>query len=94
MTKYLVQTHSAATPENTNFYGGPYAENVAYYGKDQKMLALYGTEYTDFDLMSDYFIREYGYNRPQDAKRSWIYHNPENTKFWKTEVSVVSFEDL
>ena len=88
MKKYLVKEISTATKDNPNFAGNV---QVAIYGKDQKLISLNGSEYDDFDF-GEYGIKEYGYNRECDAKRSWIYKNPENTKYWTSTVEVICIE--
>ena len=89
MKKFIVKTISYATDENTNFKG---QVSVGYYGKNQKMIGCEGSHseatYTTMP-MSNYFIEQFGYNRLCDAKRSWIFKNPENTKFWKTVVNII-----
>lgn len=92
MKKFIVKTTSYATNENPNFKG---QVSIGYYGKNQKLIGHEGSHaeanYTTM-LMSNYFIEEYGYNRLCDAKKSWIFKNPENTKFWKTTVEVVQMD--
>ena len=90
MKKYLVKEVSVATEQNPNFKG---TYVVSYFGKGEKMVSHEGTGcYWDKFELHPYMIEEYGYNRPQDAKRNWIFKNPENTKYWTSEVEVVEFE--
>ena len=93
MKKYfLVKTISKATADNSNFAG---TESISYYGKNQKLLGHIGSyaeaSYTAMDL-KEYLIKEYGYTRECDAKRSWCYKNPENSKYWTSTCEVVEFE--
>jgi len=37
-------------------------------------------------------IKEYGYDRVCDAKRSWNYNNPQNDDRWHTNVQIVEYE--
>lgn len=90
MTKYLVKSVSRATEENHNFAGKKVS---AIYGKADKQLKYEGEGcWNDFDVLTAPMVREHGYNRKQDAKRSWIFRNPENTKFWQTEVEIIAYE--
>ena len=92
LTKYLVKETSTATPDNKNFAG---TVQVAYYGKNQMLIkieTISGTAINDFDPIQKWNIATYGYGRECDAKRSWIYNNPENTKSWSSTVEIVSIE--
>lgn len=89
MIRYLVKTISKATLDNPNFAG---QEMTAYYGKDQKQVACMGSHARAMHMESDfndYLIEEYGYKRECDAKRSWIYKNPDNGKYWTTKAEIV-----
>lgn len=92
MTKYIVKTTSYATENNKNFSG-----KMIYglYGKNQKLLEMGGSyaeeRFLDFG-MSTYMLREYGYNRECDAKKSWIYKNHENTEYWKSTAEIIAIE--
>ena len=93
MKKYfLVKTISKATADNPHCAG---QECVAYYGKNQKLLGHEGSHaeaaHTTMEL-KEYLIKEYGYTRECDAKRSWCYKNPENSKYWTSTCEVVEFE--
>lgn len=95
MKKYVVKVTSIATEENLNFAG---ETDITYYGKDMKELAHEG----DHAKQSMYGIKglgdnpwlidEYGYSRACDAKRSWVYKNPENSKFWQSTAEIVEAE--
>ncbi len=84
---YLVQSISTATERNTNFAGECH---LYYHGKGNELLfAETGLAHIDFDNLTPYFVREYGYKRLCDAERNWSYKNPENDKYWTTEVQIV-----
>ena len=44
--------------------------------------------------LNNYNILNYGYNRECDAKRSWIYKNPErNSSYWTPdELEIIKVE--
>ena len=91
MKKYLIKSVSTATKENPNFAGSA----VTYWhGKACTLVASEGASYCGWkDLeMNSYFVKESGYDRLCDAKRSWLYKNPENNKNWRTEVEIVAVE--
>lgn len=89
MIRYLVREESKATADNPNFAG---QEMTAYYGKKGIPLARYGSHAKamhgemDFD---NWMIAEYGYKRKCDAKRSWVYKNPENSKYWASNTTII-----
>lgn len=91
MKKYLVKLTSVATENNVNFKG---QVAVFYYDKDQKLISTEGS--TELDVKaSKYMIKEYGYSRLCDAKRSWIYKNAvtlNRENFWKMSVEIVEVE--
>lgn len=82
--KYLVKSTSTATDENPNFKG---EVHVYYYGKGDTLCGA--SEITGLFPLCSYMIEEYGYSRACDAKRCWSFNNPQNDKFWKTEVEIV-----
>lgn len=91
MKKYLVKETSYATENNKNFAG---MDSVSYYGKGSKRLAHHGSAAVacySVSALHLYQIEEYGYDRECDAKRSWIYKNPENTEHWQSTVEVIEF---
>lgn len=83
---YAVKVIATATEKNHNFAG---VVNEYLYGKDQTLIGFkdeyLGGDHEPYPLM----IKDYGYRRECDAKRSWIYKNTEDTKFWKYAVSIV-----
>lgn len=90
--RYLVKQTSYATLENRNFIG---QELITYFGKDQKLLGAKGShaKATHFEQeLHPCMIREYGYKRECDAKKSWIYNNPENSEWWYSQVEIIAFE--
>lgn len=91
MKKYVVKETSIATNDNPNFAGDVI---VTLSGKWQKTISHKSTGKSkdcDFDL-GEYGIKEYGYDRECDAKKSWVYKNPENTKYWTSTVEIVCVE--
>ena len=87
MIKYLIKTYSKATENNPSFAG---EEFYAYYGKNQKLLAYEGSHaehvHSAFNSIS-YMLEEYGFNRECDAKKSWIYKNPDrNSPYWTPDI--------
>ena len=92
MKMYLVKHTAIATQDNPNFAG---QTAIAYYGKDQTMLVYVGSHAKDVHMeqyTNKYMIREYGYKRECDARRSWIYKNPDEGKYWTVSVEIVSVE--
>lgn len=92
MKKYIVKETSYATEANENFKG---QVSITYYGKDQKQIGHYGSHADAIHMMmklNDYMIKEYGYNRLCDAKKSYMYKHPENTKYWKSFVEIIEVE--
>lgn len=92
MKYYLVKETSVATDQNPSFAG---EVAITHYGKDQYLLARSGSHAVTMHsekAFNDYQIREHGYTRRCDAVRSWIYKNPENTKYWQSTVEIVEVE--
>lgn len=93
MKRFLVKTISKATEINPNFAG---TESISYYGKNQKLLGYYIDSHAEASYtvmaLKEYWIQEYGYTRECDAKRSWCYKNPENSKYWAFTREVVEFD--
>ena len=89
MKKYLVKLTSVATENNPNYKN---QTNIFYYGKGQVLI------YNEGDVMfktarSDFMIREYGYDRLCDAKRSWIYKNRnDNDDYWMRLTEIIEVE--
>ena len=85
---YLVESISTATDRNENFAGDVH---LYYHGKgDELLYADTPDKYINTNKLTPYFVREYGYKRPCDAKRCFSYTHPENSKYWKTEVRIVT----
>lgn len=94
MVKYIIKTYSKATKDNPNFANEDF---TAYYGKNQKLIGYVGShaEHVKSVLeLNNYNILNYGYNRECDAKRSWIYKNPErNSPYWTPdELEIIKVE--
>ena len=90
MVKYVVKETSVATPENPNFAG---ETSIMCYGKDGVVLYRGGTHCRHPDEhMWMWGVTEYGYNRLCDAKRNWVYKNPENSEYWTSTVEIVEVE--
>lgn len=88
MKRFLVKTVATATQENPNFAG---AVHEYLYGKEQKLVAASGDPWINQEAYPA-MIRDYGFSRECDARRSWIYKNPENSKYWRTEVEIIAVE--
>ena len=92
MKRFLVRCINKATEINPNFAG---TVSISYYGKNQKLLGHIGSyaeaSHTTMELKG-YLVKEYGYIRECDAKRSWCYKNPENSKNWTSTCAVVEFD--
>ena len=91
MKKYLIKSVLTATKENPNFAG---AVITYWHGKGEKVVASEGNALCGWEdvKMIPYYVNEYGYNRLCDAKKSWCYKNPENSKNWTTKVEIVTVE--
>ena len=93
MKRYLVMCVS--TPTESNVKACPDnagAVHVYFYGvKDYKLFAR-GSDWLNFDLINAYQIKEHGYKRECDAKRSYSYNHSQNDEHWRTIVSVVPCE--
>ncbi len=95
MTRFVVKSTSVATEFNPNFAGETL---VCYYGKGEKMICREGTHYSqDNFIATKHNLIEFGYKRECDAKRSWIYKNPNTDiecklNFWKNTVEIVKVE--
>jgi hypothetical protein len=93
MKRYLVM--SVLTPTEANVHDVPsnagavhiYIEGVSGY----KMLQR-GTGWHDYDFLNDWQIKEHGYKRESDAKRSYAYKNPQNDNSWRTTVQILTCE--
>ena len=87
---YLVKTITKATEQNEHFKG---AVHTHIFGKDGEMLfAETGDTWIDRDCMTPYFVREYGYKRECDARRSYAYKNPERSIYWQERPEIITVE--
>lgn len=93
MTKYIIKNYSKATESNLNFSGEDF---VAYYGKENRLVGYTGSHaerYNQAFPISRWLVEEYGYSRKSDAKRSWVYKNPDrDLPHWKSEVEIIKVE--
>ena len=92
MKKYLVKVISRATEQNSNFVN---QECISYYGKEQKTLCRKGSHAIatgSVIKMDNYLVKEYGYDRLCDAKRSYQFKHPENNKFWSSTSWIIEVE--
>lgn len=92
MKKYIIHSVSRATKDNPNFAGDVHE---TYHGKGDKLIGSYGSHAERFwavQEVTNYRLCEYGYDRLCDAKRNWSYRNPENDKYWQTEVEIKEVE--
>jgi hypothetical protein len=94
MKKYLVKTTSIATEENDLTLRA----QMSLHGRRQKRIPIIIPDDDDLTgLVSDcwylqWMIEKYGFNRPSDAKRSYAYRNPENTKYWTSTVQILEVD--
>lgn len=90
MKGYLVKETCVATQDNPSFAG---ETRVYLYGKNQQLISASGSPraWENSNFSSTYLASHY-YKRECDARRSYIYKNPENTKFWKSTVEIVEVE--
>ena len=88
---YLVKLVSRATEANTNHAG---EVNTSLYGKGEELLYSDSPDlWVKRDLLSWYFLNEYGYRRECDAKRNWLYRNQvDDPKWWTNEKEIVSID--
>lgn len=87
---YLVKSISKATANNQS-YGGE--THIYIHGKDEYLLyADTRDEFVNRDLMTPYFVRQYGYKRECDARRSYSYKHPENTEYWRSTAELITVE--
>lgn len=90
MKKYLIKETSTATQDNPNYAG---ETSIVYFGKAEHMLAREGNHIPQDNFNHfDFCIEEYGYSRVCDAKRSYAYKHPENTRFWTSTVEIIAVE--
>ena len=88
---YLVKSITRATEQNKNFFG---SVETHIRGKDCYTLYAEGTpdRWHDIDLMTPYFVRQYGYKRECDARRSYAYKHPERSQWWQERVEIITVE--
>ena len=85
---YLVESVSTATPKNENFDGQVHTH---LFGKGEiALFAETGSAFCDKNLLTPYFVRQYGYKRECDARRNWSYKHPQNDEYWKTETRIIT----
>ena len=87
---YLVKSVCKATASNQSYVG----ETHTYIHGKEEYLLLADTrdEFVARDLMTPYFVRQYGYKRESDAKRSYSYTHPENTEYWRSTAEIITVE--
>lgn len=86
MKKYLVRRIEIGKP------GTPFSNFsfTTFFGKDLRQCDNYGYVYQG-EPEIDYRTVEYGYNRPEDAKKSRVFRIPED-KNWTYTVDIVEVE--
>lgn len=84
---YLVKTVATATEENVNFKNHVV---VCIHGKADETLYMKNSRYCDFDLVSPYYVKKFGYKRECDAKRNFSYNNPEHSKWWEETSEIIT----
>ena len=86
----LVKTITKATEQNEHFKG---AVHTHIFGKGGEILfAETGDPWIDRDCMTPYFVREYGYKRECDARRSYAYKNPERSIYWTERPEIIAVD--
>ena len=102
MLRFIIKETSIATDKNPSFagetaicYSGKAGECVGYDGNHDQMYYRFWDE--DNKVWSRRGldkgkIREYGYKRLCDAKKAFIYRNPENSDFWHSTVEIIKLE--
>lgn len=87
MKMYLVKKTCIATDKNRTYKEGC---KVTYFtGKGGKLIGCTGTPYLRQTLLKC-LIKEYGYKREGDAKRSLGYRNPEVTEYWNSTAEIIT----
>ena len=87
---YLVKTVTKATEYNEFSKG---AVHTHVFGKNCEMLfAETGDPWIDRDYMTPYYIRNYGYKRECDARRSFAYKNPERSIYWTERPEIIAVD--
>ena len=88
MKKYIVRIVERATEKNKNFIGKVYEY---YKGKGNKTIGKYGTFWDDYPV-TEWQIKEYGYDSISDAKRNWSFNNLENDEWWDSKAEIIEVE--
>ena len=95
MIKYAVRQTHRATDNNPNYAG---QTAISWYGKAQQMLGYQGDHAEAVHMAVDderirFMASLYGYDRECDARRSWVFKNPDQSGFWCTvENEIVAIE--
>lgn len=96
MKYFVVKVIGTAKESNPNFKGCVICH---YYGKDQSLIGgedIIGNYCKECGVqpMTDWKVKEYGYKRMCDAKRSWMYNNPCNEEWhhWTETTEIVEVE--
>lgn len=84
-TYFAVESILSANYANAD----PDAVVMYIYGKGDEILLSDGDKNLNINHMTPFLVREYGYKRECDAKRSWAYRNPEVNRYWKAETRIV-----
>ena len=87
---YLVKSVCKATANNQSYSG----ETHTYIHGKEEYLLLADTrdKFVARDLMTPYFVRQYGYKRECDARRAYSYTHPENTEYWRSTAEIITVE--
>lgn len=94
MKYYVIKITATAKANNPSFAG---CITHHYYGKNQSLIGgddFEGTYCKQCGVhpMDSYLVKEYGYTRLCDAKRSWIYNNPINEPYWVETTEIIEVE--
>ena len=92
MKRYLVKVTDTATENNT---ARPGAILRYWYGKGHICLKSEGEAYLDKDWLTPSMIRNHGYARESDARRSYHFKHTGDTTgrgWWMTSVEIVCVE--
>lgn len=89
---YFVKVVSKATDDNQNFAG---QKSITLYGKNETWIMHVGSAAESTRTVRQFnesMARLYGYKRECDAKRSYMYKHPDNSKYWTSEASIVQID--
>ena len=93
MKRYLVMAVLTPTAENVKKWPDNAGQvHVYFYGVKNYKLFAHGCSWINFDLMNAYQIKEHGYKRECDARRSFEYTHPQNDEGWRTVVQIIECE--